>query len=57
MTPTAYGELLAFLARYYEAILLDLGTGIVDPLAQFAIERSDQALVVTTPEYVTATRC
>ncbi|MET0973287.1 MAG: AAA family ATPase [Thermoleophilaceae bacterium] len=42
MTPEAYGD------------LLDLGTGIVDPLAQFGIRRADQALLVTTPEYVTA---
>ena len=54
MTPTTYGELLAFLSRYYDVILLDLGTGIIDPLAQFGIQRADQALVVTTPEYVTA---
>jgi len=54
MTPTAYGELLAFLSRYYDVVLLDLGTGIVDPLAQFGIQRADQTLVVTTPEYVTA---
>lgn len=54
MTPTLYGELLVFLARYYDVILLDLGTGIIDPLAQFGIQRSDQAMVVTTPEYVTA---
>jgi len=54
MTPTTYGELLAFLSRYYDVILLDLGTGIIDSLAQFGIQRADQALVVTTPEYVTA---
>jgi putative peptide zinc metalloprotease protein len=54
MSPTTYGELLAFLSRYYDVILLDLGTGIIDPLAQFGIQRADQALVVTTPEYVTA---
>ena len=54
MTPELYGTLLAFLSRYYDVILLDLGTGIVDPLAQFGLQRSDQALVVTTPEFVTA---
>jgi MinD-like ATPase involved in chromosome partitioning or flagellar assembly len=54
MTPESYGELLAFLSRYYDVVLLDLGTGIVDPLAQFGIQRADQALVVTTPEYMTA---
>ncbi len=54
MTPETYGDLLDLLGRFYEVILLDLGTGIIDPLAQFGIKRADQALLVTTPEYVTA---
>jgi MinD-like ATPase involved in chromosome partitioning or flagellar assembly len=54
MTPETYGDLLDLLGRFYEVILLDLGTGIIDPLAQFGIRRADQALLVTTPEYVTA---
>jgi MinD-like ATPase involved in chromosome partitioning or flagellar assembly len=54
MSPESYGDLLDLLGRFYEVILLDLGTGIVDPLAQFGIRRADQALLVTTPEYVTA---
>jgi MinD-like ATPase involved in chromosome partitioning or flagellar assembly len=55
MTPRLYGELLAFLGQYYEVILLDLGTGITDPLAQFALQRADQLVLVTTQEWVTAT--
>jgi putative peptide zinc metalloprotease protein len=54
LTPELYGELLDFVSAYYDVILLDLGTGIIDPLAQFGIERADQTLVVTTPEFVTA---
>jgi MinD-like ATPase involved in chromosome partitioning or flagellar assembly len=54
MTPETYGDLLDLLGRFYEVIMLDLGTGIIDPLAQFGIRRADQALLVTTPEYVTA---
>lgn len=54
MTPVLYGRLLDFLERFYEVIILDLGTGITDPLAQFAVERSDQTVVITTPEWVTA---
>jgi MinD-like ATPase involved in chromosome partitioning or flagellar assembly len=54
MTPETYSDLLDLLGRFYEVVLLDLGTGIVDPLAQFGIRRADQALLVTTPEYVTA---
>ena len=35
-------------------MILDLGTGITDPLAQFAVDRADQTVVITTPEWVTA---
>ena len=52
--PESYGQLLAFLSIFYEVILLDLGTGITDPLARFAIERSDQLVVVTTPDFITS---
>lgn len=55
LTPELYGQLTAFLGRFYEVILLDLGTGITGPIAQFAIGRADQTVVVTTPEWVTAT--
>lgn len=53
--PDRYGELVAFLSFFYEVVLLDLGTGVVGPLARFAIERADQVVLVTTPEWVTAT--
>ena len=52
--PQRYGELVAFLASFYEVVLLDLGTGVAGPLARFAIERADQAVLVTTPEWVTS---
>jgi len=53
MTPELYGQLLAFIGRYYDVVCLDLGTGVHDPLAQFALSRSDQALVVSEPDFVT----
>jgi MinD-like ATPase involved in chromosome partitioning or flagellar assembly len=53
--PERYGELVAFLATFYEVVLLDLGTGVAGPLARFAIERADQIVLVTTPEWVTST--
>src|SRR4051794_28413922 len=56
MTPGLYGELLAFLRRFYEVILLDLGTGITAPIATFAVEHADQVVVVTTPEWITNTK-
>jgi MinD-like ATPase involved in chromosome partitioning or flagellar assembly len=54
ITPGLYNRLLDFLERFYEVVILDLGTGITDPLAQFAVERADQTVVITTPEWVTA---
>jgi MinD-like ATPase involved in chromosome partitioning or flagellar assembly len=52
--PERYGELIAFLSCFYEVVMLDLGTGVAGPLAKFAIERADQAVLVTTPEWVTS---
>lgn len=52
--PDRYGELIAFLSCFYEVVLLDLGTGVAGALAKFAIDRADQAVLVTTPEWVTA---
>lgn len=53
--PDSYGELLALLGTFYELVVLDLGTGVAGPLAQFAIGRADQVMLVTTPEWVTGT--
>ncbi len=55
ITPSDYGKLLDFAGRWYEAVLLDLGTGIAGEFAQFALGRADQAVIVTTPEWITAT--
>ncbi|MBJ7329179.1 MAG: AAA family ATPase [Solirubrobacteraceae bacterium] len=52
--PERYGELVAFLSCFYEVVLLDLGTGVAGPLARFAVERADQVVLVTTPEWVTS---
>jgi MinD-like ATPase involved in chromosome partitioning or flagellar assembly len=52
--PDRYGELVAFLATFYEVVLLDLGTGVAGPLARFATERADQLVLVTTPEWITS---
>jgi MinD-like ATPase involved in chromosome partitioning or flagellar assembly len=51
--PGGYGELVALLGTFYEVVLLDLGTGVDGPLARFALDRADQVVVVTTPEWVT----
>jgi MinD-like ATPase involved in chromosome partitioning or flagellar assembly len=52
--PERYGDLVAYLASFYEVVLLDLGTGVAGPLARFAIARADQVVLVTTPEWVTS---
>lgn len=54
MTPGLYGRLLDVLEHYYEVLILDLGTGITDPIAQFAVRRADQSVVITTPEWITS---
>ena len=54
MTPGLYARLLDLLERFYEVLILDLGTGITDPIAQFAVDRADQSVVITTPEWITA---
>jgi MinD-like ATPase involved in chromosome partitioning or flagellar assembly len=54
MTPEMYGRLLSFLGRFYHVILLDLGTGLTEPLARFALERADQAVVVNTSDWITS---
>jgi MinD-like ATPase involved in chromosome partitioning or flagellar assembly len=53
--PDAYGELVALLSCFYDTVLLDLGAGVTGPLAQFARDRADQVVLVTTPEQLTAT--
>lgn len=56
MNPDGYGVLLVFLAQFYDLILLDMGTGVVDPLAQLGVSRADHVLVVTDHEFATANR-
>jgi MinD-like ATPase involved in chromosome partitioning or flagellar assembly len=50
--PESYGELLALLSTFYELVILDLGTGVARRIAQFAISRADQLVLVTTPEWI-----
>jgi Flp pilus assembly CpaE family ATPase len=47
--PTRYGELVALLSCFYEVVLLDLGPGVVAPLATLAARRADQVVLVATP--------
>lgn len=54
LTPERYRELVAFLGCFYDVVMLDCGTGITGPLASWAIEASNQTVLVTTPEWITA---
>jgi putative peptide zinc metalloprotease protein len=49
-----YDRVLDVLARYYDVVILDLGTGITAPVSQWAVRRADQLVVITTPEWVTS---
>jgi MinD-like ATPase involved in chromosome partitioning or flagellar assembly len=51
LEPDWYGELVALLSCFYEVVLLDLGPGVVGPLASFAARRADQVVLVTTPDW------
>jgi MinD-like ATPase involved in chromosome partitioning or flagellar assembly len=55
VTPGLYARLLDFLERFYEVVILDLGSGVTYPLVQFAVQRADQSVVITTPDWVTST--
>jgi len=49
-----YERLLQLLSRFYDVVILDLGTGITGPVSQWAVGRADQLVVITTPEWVTS---
>jgi MinD-like ATPase involved in chromosome partitioning or flagellar assembly len=51
LEPDWYGELISLLGCFYEVVLLDLGPGVVGPLARFATGCADQIVLVTTPDW------
>jgi MinD-like ATPase involved in chromosome partitioning or flagellar assembly len=50
LTPDDCAELLALLSCFYEAIALDVGTGVVGPTPTLAAKRADHIVLVTTPD-------
>jgi MinD-like ATPase involved in chromosome partitioning or flagellar assembly len=54
LTAEDYDKLLELLAQHVEVVLLDCGTGLAGPLARWAIQRADQLVIVTTPDWVTS---
>ena len=51
-----YGTIVALLERFYDVVLLDLGTGFANPVARFAMLRADQAIMVSGSDFVSSTR-
>jgi MinD-like ATPase involved in chromosome partitioning or flagellar assembly len=51
-----YGTLVALLERFYDVVLLDLGTGFANPVARFALLRADHAIMVSGSDFVSSTR-
>jgi MinD-like ATPase involved in chromosome partitioning or flagellar assembly len=47
-----YGEVVALLSCFYDVVLLDLGAGLIGPVAAFAARRADQLVLVTTQDRV-----
>jgi putative peptide zinc metalloprotease protein len=52
---SAFGAILHLCERFYEVILVDLGTGLNSPLARRVLQRAHHLVVVSTPEWATAT--
>jgi MinD-like ATPase involved in chromosome partitioning or flagellar assembly len=50
LDPDECAELLALLSCFYEAIVLDLGAGVIGPTPTLAANRADQIVLVTTPD-------
>jgi MinD-like ATPase involved in chromosome partitioning or flagellar assembly len=55
LEPDWYGELIALLSCFYEVVILDLGPGVVGPLARFAAGGANQIVLVTTPDWAAST--
>ena len=50
LDPDRCAELLALLSCFYEAIVLDLGAGVIGPTPTLVANRADQIVLVTTPD-------
>ena len=51
-----YGTLVSLLGRFYDVVLLDLGTGFANPVARFALRRADQVIMVSGSDFISSTR-
>ena len=55
LDPDQCAELLALLSCFYEAIVLDLGAGVIGPSPTLAANRADQIVLVTSPDAMAST--
>lgn len=52
--PEQYREILAVLARFYQVIVVDLGTGMREPAFLSILDAADAVVAVTTPSFDSA---
>jgi MinD-like ATPase involved in chromosome partitioning or flagellar assembly len=50
LTPRDYDRVVSLLSAYYGLVWCDAGTGYRDKLTQYAIQRADHLVVVSTPD-------
>lgn len=48
-----YGQVYSQLRHYYDTVLFDCGTGFRDDITRFALQQSDQIVLVSAPLYIT----
>ena len=52
VTPELHSLLLDFLARFYDVIVVDMGTAMTGARAEHALDQADQSVLVSTPDFV-----
>ena len=52
VTPELHALLLDFLARFYDVIVVDMGTAMTGSRAEHALEQADQSVLVSTPDFI-----
>jgi MinD-like ATPase involved in chromosome partitioning or flagellar assembly len=51
---SAFGTVLHLCERFYEVVLLDLGTGLTNPFARRALQRAHHLIMVSTSDWATS---
>lgn len=53
ITAQDYGRIYEQLVHYYDTVIFDCGTGFRDDITRFALEQSDQIVLVSAPLFIT----